>query len=84
MWKLIPWQLVFLMMCLLLGAFLSIGQAITFAWLSTFPERASQIESLEIKFWSYAAIALVFVIIDLGLLVRLIRHIKREKGRKAE
>lgn len=81
MWKLVPWRLVFLMVCLLLAAFLAVGQAITFAWLSAFPERASQLESLEIKFWSYAVVAAVLVIIDLGLLVRLVRQIKEGRSR---
>ena len=69
------------MVCLLLVAFLAVGQAITFAWLSAFPERASQLESLEIKFWSYSALAAVLVIIDLGLLVRLVRQIKERRSR---
>lgn len=79
MWKLIPWRLVVLMVVLLLAAFLAVGQAITFAWLSAFPERASQLESLEIKFWSYAAVAVALVLIDLGLLVRLVRQIKERR-----
>ena len=83
MWKLIPWRLVFLMMGLLLVAFLAAGQAITFAWLSAFPERASQLDSLEIKFWSYAALSAALVIIDVGLLVRLIRQIK-DRRKKSE
>lgn len=76
MWKFVPWRLVFLMVVLLLAAFLAVGQAITFAWLSAFPERASQLESLEIKFWSNAAVAAALVLIDLGLLVHLVRQIK--------
>jgi len=69
------------MVALLLVAFLAVGQAITFAWLSAFPERASQLESLEIKFWSYAAIAATLVLIDLGLFVRLLRQIKERRRR---
>ena len=76
MWRFIPWRLVFLMVVLLLAAFLAAGQAITFAWLSSFPERASQLESLEIKFWSYAAVSVALVAIDLALLVRLIKQIR--------
>jgi hypothetical protein len=64
------------MVVLLLAAFLAAGQAITFAWLSSFPERASQLESLEIKFWSYAAVSVALVAIDLALLVRLIKEIR--------
>lgn len=82
MQKIIPWRLVWLMIGLLLAAFLAAGQAITFAWLSAFPERASQLHTLEIKFWSYATLAVVLVIIDLGLLVRLIRQITADQRKK--
>lgn len=81
MWKFVPWRLVLLIVVLLLAAFLAVGQAIAFAWLSAFPERASQLESLEIKFWSYAAVAAGLVLIDMGLLVRLLRQIKERRHR---
>jgi heme/copper-type cytochrome/quinol oxidase subunit 2 len=80
MWKIIPWRLVLLMVCLLLAAFLAAGQAITFAWLSAFPERAPQLEALELKFWSYAAISFALVVIDFGLLVRLVRQVKARRS----
>jgi hypothetical protein len=73
-----PWRLVFLMVGLLLAALFAAGQAVTFAWLSAFPERASQLESLEIKFWSYAAVSAALVIIDLVLLVALVRQINKD------
>jgi membrane protein implicated in regulation of membrane protease activity len=76
MWKLMPWRLVLLIVGLLVVAFLAAGQATTFAWLSSFPEQASQLESLRIKFWSYAAVSAVLVFIDLILLVRLVKRIK--------
>lgn len=79
MWKLIPWRVVFVMVGLLLAALFALGQAVTFAWLSSFPERAPQLESLEVKFWSYVAIAAALVIIDLGLLVRMVRQIKAKR-----
>jgi hypothetical protein len=82
MWKLIPWRLVFVMVCVFLAALLAVGQAVTFAWLSSFPERAPQLESLEVKFWGYVAITTVLVIIDVGLLVRIVRQMKA-KGRNA-
>jgi membrane protein implicated in regulation of membrane protease activity len=76
MWKLIPWRLLFLIVGLLLLALLAAGQAITFAWLSSFPERASEIGSLRIKFWSYATISVVLIFVDLALAVRLFRRIR--------
>jgi membrane protein implicated in regulation of membrane protease activity len=75
-----PWRFVFLILAILLLAFLAAGQAITFAWLSSFPERASQLASLEIKFWSYTILAAILTLVDLGLLVRLIRHIREKRG----
>lgn len=74
MQKLSPQRLVLLMVGLLFAALLAAGQAITMAWLSAFPERVSQIPLLELKFWSYSAVAAVLVIIDLGLCVRLMRR----------
>jgi hypothetical protein len=62
---------------------LAAGQAITFAWLSAFPERAAQLDSLAIKFWSYAAVSVVLMVIDLGLLVRLVRQIKDRRRRSS-
>ena len=79
-----PWRLVFLIVGLLLAAFLAAGQAITFAWLSSFPERASQLESLEIKFWSYAVVSAVLVVIDLALFVYLVRQIKDRRRRSED
>ena len=79
MWKFAPWHRVLLMVVLLLVALFAVGQAITFAWLSAFPERASQLHELEVKFWSYIALAVVLVIIDLGLLVRFVRQVRQKK-----
>ena len=76
MWKLIPWRLLFLIVGLLLVALLAAGQAITFAWLSSFPERASELESLRIKFWSYTTISVVLIFVDLILAVRLVKRIR--------
>jgi membrane protein implicated in regulation of membrane protease activity len=81
MWKLIPWPLVRLIVGLLVVACLAAGQAITFAWLSSFPERATQLESLRIKFWSYASVSAVLVFIDVILVVRLTKRIKEIRRR---
>lgn len=71
-----------IMVGLLVLALLSAGQAITFAWLSSFPERASQLQELELKFWSFAAAATVFLGIDLGLLLHLMRRTKSKPKRR--
>jgi len=74
--KLIPWRRVLVIVVLLIAAFLAAGQAITFAWLSAFPEQASQLGSLQLKFWSYTAAAVILVLIDLVLAVRLVRQMR--------
>jgi membrane protein implicated in regulation of membrane protease activity len=74
MWKLVPWRRVLIIVVLLIAALLATGQAITFAWLSAFPERASQLGSLQVKFWSYTAAAVILILIDLMLAVRLVRE----------
>jgi cytochrome c biogenesis protein CcdA len=61
-------------MCgVLLLAMYAMGQAVTFAWLSGFPERAFQLESLRSKVWGYGIGAIVLIAIDLILLVCLIK-----------
>ena len=74
------WRLVLVMLALLAAAILAAGQAITIAWLSSFPERASQVSSLEKQFWMYAILSAVLFIIDLALLV--LRMHKRGKAEK--
>lgn len=83
MWKFVPWRLVLLIVGLLLVALFAAGQAVTVAWLSAFPERASQLEALEIKFWGYATLSAILVIIDLVLFVRLVKQIKDRVRRES-
>lgn len=71
-------RLVLLMLLLLFGALFAAGQAVTFAWLSAFPERASHLDSLAFKFWVYAALCVVLLLVDFGLLIEIIR--RRTKG----
>lgn len=49
----------------------------TLAWLSAFPEQASRLGSLEWRFWSYAALFLVLVVVDLRLAWVLRRVLRR-------
>lgn len=58
------WKISLLALIILMLAFLALGQAITFAWLSGFPEQAPRIEVLKIKFWFYMIAALALVIVD--------------------
>jgi hypothetical protein len=55
-------RLLALLCAVAVATFFSLGQAITFAWLSAFPEQASRLESLAWRFWSYAALSLVLVV----------------------
>jgi membrane protein implicated in regulation of membrane protease activity len=71
---------VLLILGLLVAAFLAAGQAITFAWLSSFPERSSQLQSLEIKFWSYAVISAILLLIDLVLIARVAKQIRDRRN----
>lgn len=69
----------FALLFLFLAALFAAGQAITFAWLSSFPEQAPQLESLEIKFWSYTVLSASLFIIDVVLLLRLKRQIAEQR-----
>ena len=78
--KIMPLQLVFLIVILFITAFLAAGQVITFAWLSSIPERAIQLESLEIKFWSYAVLSVSLFMVDVVLLVHLVKQISERRS----
>ena len=74
--KFVDWRLVVLIGLFLLALWAG-GQAITLAWLSAFPANASRIDSLTIRFWSYAVVAIILFVFDLWLLVGTIKHINR-------
>jgi hypothetical protein len=69
-------------LCALLALTLfAIGQATTFAWLSTFPAQAPRLESLQWKFWSYAALSMVLLAIELSLVWIALRNARRRRKR---
>lgn len=72
--KITSLQLMFVIVILCIAAFLSAGQAIALAWLSSFPERVTQLKSLEIKFWSNAVLSVSLFLVDVILVVRLLRQ----------
>ena len=74
--KFVLWRLVVLI-GLFSVAIYAATTAITVAWLSAFPENTSRLDSLTIKFWSYAVVSAVLLVFDLWLLVRTIRQINR-------
>jgi hypothetical protein len=57
------------------ATFLSMGQAFTFAWLSALPEQASRLDLLAWRFWSYAALSLTLLLIDLWLTYVILRRL---------
>jgi len=59
------WQFAFFVAALLITALLAAGQAVTFAWLSSFPERNAELGALRVKFWSSVCMSLMA---SLGLL----------------
>jgi len=69
--------LVLLASACLVGIVLALGQATTYAWLSAFPNRAPQFDSLEWKFWTFVAIAGVLAFVDVVLFTVLILRPRR-------
>jgi len=67
------WQRILLALFLLAISFLAIGQAVTLAWLSSFPAQAGRLEILNIKFWFYISAAAIAAIIDALVVVRIIK-----------
>ncbi len=59
------------------ATFLAMGQALTFSWLSALPEQAERLDSLAWRFWTYAALSLVLVIVDLRLVWMILRRLLR-------
>jgi hypothetical protein len=67
-------RLVCLMVVVLLAAIFAAGQAITFAWLSAFPEQSARLTLLETKFWIWAVTSVLLIAIDLGLLICVVQR----------
>ncbi len=67
------------MILLFVGMLFFAGQAITFAWLSAFPERIFQLESLTLKFWLYVVLSILCLIINLFLLMKIVISRKKKK-----
>jgi len=73
----IPWKLIVISIGLLLLGLLAAGQAVTFAWLSAFPDRAEQIESLQLKFWAYVLGAVICFALEGVVIVRLVSWMRK-------
>jgi hypothetical protein len=56
------------------ATFFAMGQALTFAWLAALPEQAARLDSLAWRFWVYAALSLVLVVLDVWLAVMILRR----------
>ena len=57
------WQSALLLVFCAGVALFCAGQAVTYAWLSSFPERAIQLSQLRFRFWSFVAL---FIVSTLG------------------
>lgn len=55
-----------------LFACVAAGNAVTFAWLSGFPERATTIPALQRKFWIWVVVSICLAIFDVVLFVALL------------
>jgi hypothetical protein len=75
-------RLVVALCAVAVATFFAMGQAITFAWLSALPEQASRLDSLAWRFWVFAALSLILVVIDLWLAVMILRRVLRRRSRR--
>jgi H+/Cl- antiporter ClcA len=75
--------LVVLVLLLLVAGLFSAGQALTFAWLSAFPDRAAQLPALEARFWAFVSLAVVSLSIAVFLVTRLVRRLNDNYGGNA-
>ena len=62
---------------LVLTTLFAMGQAVTFAWLSATHIDALRLASLQWKFWSYAALAMVLVVFDIVILWKIWCGVRR-------
>jgi membrane protein implicated in regulation of membrane protease activity len=68
------------LLCLLVIATLfALGQAITFAWLSATHVDAARLESLQWRFWSYAALVMTCAVFDIVILWKIWRGVQRRR-----
>ena len=65
-----------------LVAVITAMQAITLAWIASFPEHAPGFDAFERQFWIYSTLAVFFLVIDLGLLIRLVEKAKAKRWLK--
>lgn len=72
------WFQVFLIIVLFLTSCWAVSQAVSFAWLSSFPEQASRLQSLEMKFWSYTVLSIVLFVIDIIYIKRVLKRYNRD------
>lgn len=77
--KIQRWHIILASACSAIGALLSAGQAVTFAWLSAFPERSLQLDELRYKFWFFLALAGVLFVTFIGSCYLLYRYTRKGK-----
>lgn len=76
------WRFLVISLGTAIGALLGIGHALTFAWLSSFPERSLQLEELNQKFWIYTATSLFLFIVSAYFGFRFIKFLQNSKSER--
>lgn len=59
---------------------LCIGQAVTFAWLSSFPAQAQRLDLLTTRVWMYGLTSAVLLVIDVVLALGIVRSFRRRRA----
>lgn len=73
------WHVVGLLVVTTIAMLLAAGQVVTFIWLSSFPEQAHRLSTLEGKVWLYTAACLALLVADTCLAVTLVRRLWRKR-----
>lgn len=68
------WQKMTVALLAAVAAFFCVGQAITFSWLSSFPERSERFAAYQTYFWGYGALAIFLVGVSICAFVLFLRH----------
>jgi len=63
------WQKLAIAVLAAVAAFFCVGQAVTFSWLSSFPERSERFAAYQIYFWGFGALAIFLVCISVYAIV---------------
>ncbi|MCP4490948.1 MAG: hypothetical protein GY820_27080 [Gammaproteobacteria bacterium] len=77
-----PWKLAVFWLASIIVTYFSASQAIYFSWQSAFQNRMHEIEYLEKMFYTYSAVSIIFLVVDVMLVVLFIKAINRKSREK--